>query len=292
MKHKLQRIFLASLMLIFASQLSIAQIATPQASSAGSVSATVGLTDVKIDYFRPKMKGRKIFGEGTDYLQPYGQLWRAGANSGSKLNLSNDVEIAGQKVAAGEYLIFATPGASEWKFMLYSDLSLGGNVNGYDKSKEVLAVSAKSSKISNTVQTLTYNITDISEDNTSANIELTWADVSVKVALKASFDDAVMESISKNTQVNPANYTAAANYYLDNGKDLTKALEWMNSYLAIGQNSEQFWHVHTKARILAKMGNKKEALTTAKESLAKAKASTRGDFGYIKNNEELISTLK
>jgi len=292
MKHKLQTILSLCLVALFASTISIAQISTPQPSSAGSVSATVGLTDVKIDYFRPKVKGRKIFGEGSDYLQPYGQLWRAGANSGSKLTLSTDVEIGGTKVAAGEYLIFTTPGADEFKFMLYSDISLGGNVAAYDKEKEVLSATAKATKVSMTVETLTYNITDISEDNTTANIELTWADVSVKVPMKVSFDEAVMASIKKNTQINPGNYTAAANYYLDNGKDLNKALEWMNMYLAVGENSKQFWHVHTKAKILAKMGNKKEALATAKESLEMAKSSTRGDFGYIKNNEELISSLK
>ena len=292
MKNKLQTALSLCLVALFASNLSIAQIATPLASSAGSVSSTVGLTDVKSIYFRPKVKDRKIFGEGADYLQPYSQLWRAGANSGSKLTLSTDVEIAGQKVAAGEYLIFATPGASEWKFMLYSDLTLGGNVNGYDKEKEVLSTTVKPSKLSNSVRTLTYNITDISKDNTSANIELTWADVSIKVPLKVSFDDVVMASIAQNTKVNPASYTAAANYYLDNGKDLKKALEWMNLYLAVGDNAAQFWQVHTKAKILAKMGNKKEAIATAKESLEKAKSSTRGDFGYIKRNEDLIASLK
>ena len=292
MKHKLQTILSLCLVALFASNLSVAQIATPAASSAGSVSATVGLTDVKIDYFRPKVKGRKIFGEGSDYLQPYGDLWRAGANSGSKLTLSTDVEIAGTKVAAGEYLIFATPAASDWKFMLYSDISLGGNVGEYDKAKEVLAVTAKSTKLSMPVENLTYNISDISENNTTANIELAWADVSIKVPMKVSFDEVVMESIAKNTMVNPRNYTAAANYYLNAGKDLNKALEWMNLYLADEKTANQFWHIHTKAKILAKMGKKKEAVATANESMTKAKADERGDFGYIKRNEDLIASLK
>lgn len=292
MKNKLHTILSLCLVALFASNLSIAQILTPQASSAGSVSSTIGLTEVSIDYFRPKMKGRKIFGKGEDYLQPYGTLWRAGANTGSKLTLSTDVAIAGTKIAAGEYLIFATPEASEWKFMLYSDLTLGGNVGGYDKENEVLATTAKATKLSSAIETLTYNITDISEDNTSANIELTWADVSVKIPMKVSFDEAVMASIAKNMVVSPGNYTAAANYYLNNDKDLNKALEWMNMYLAIGENAGQFWHVHTKANILAKMGNKKEAIATAKDSMEKAKNSERGDFGYIKRNEDLIASLK
>ena len=73
------------------------------------------------------MKGRKIFGEGTDYLQPYGVLWRTGANSGSVLTLSTDAKIAGTDVKAGSYLIFTVPGKDSWDFMLYSDIKLGGN---------------------------------------------------------------------------------------------------------------------------------------------------------------------
>lgn len=268
-----------------------AQIDVPQPSTAGSVYSKVGLTDVTIDYFRPKMKGRKIFGEGGDYLQPYGVLWRAGANSGSKLTISTDANIGGTDVKAGEYLIFATPGKDSWTITLYSDLSLGGNVNGYDKANEVMSTTAKPTMLTSMVENLTYAITDISEDNTMANIELSWADVSVKVPVKVDFNKQVMASIAAATQVNPANYTAAANYYLETGNDLNKALEWMNAYLAIGDNMQQFWHVHTKARILAKMGNKKEAKATAQKSLDMAKASTRGDFGYIKRNEDLMKSL-
>ncbi|MDH5367989.1 MAG: DUF2911 domain-containing protein, partial [Cyclobacteriaceae bacterium] len=196
MKKIILNIF-AMAMFAIAPKLSNAQITTPQASSAGSVSSTVGLTDVKIDYFRPKLKGRKIFGEGSDFLQPYGDIWRSGANSGSVITLSTDVEIAGQKVEAGEYLIFTIPGKDEWSFMLYSDLSLGGSVAKYDKAKEVLSTMVKPTMLAQATETLTYNISDISEDNTTANIELTWADVSIKVPLKVDYDAIVMAQIEK-----------------------------------------------------------------------------------------------
>ncbi|MEQ8927037.1 MAG: DUF2911 domain-containing protein [Fulvivirga sp.] len=269
-----------------------AQIEIPQPSPAGSVYSKVGLTDVTIDYARPKVKGRKIFGEGSDFLQPYGQVWRSGANAGSILKLSTDVKIAGTDVKAGEYLIFTVPGKDEWKFMLYSDVSLGGNVAAYDKEKEVLSTTVKPMMLSTPVETLTFNISDISEDNASANIQLSWANVSIKVPMTVDFDETVMKSIEANTKVNPGNYVAAANYYLNAGKDLNQALEWMNMYLAVGENSKQFWHLHTKAQILAKMGNKKEAKATAEKSIELAKAFPSGDFGYVKRNEDLIASLK
>lgn len=225
-------------------------------------------------------------------MQPYGQLWRTGANSGSKITFSTDVKIAGQDVEAGEYLIFSTPGKDSWDFMLYSDLSLGGNVAGYDESKQVVKTSVKPTWTSSNTETLTFNISDISSDDTSANIEMTWANASVKVPFTVSFHETVMKSIAQNLVVNPGNYVAAANYYLSTNTDLPQALKWMNMYLAVEGNEGQFWHIHTKARILAAMGNKKEAIATAKDSMDKAKSFPQGDFGYVKRNEDLISSLK
>ncbi|MEQ8473761.1 MAG: DUF2911 domain-containing protein [Marinoscillum sp.] len=277
---------------LFAYGSAFAQISTPQPSPAGSVSSTVGLTDVTIDYFRPGVKGRQIFGEGGDYLQPYGELWRTGANSGSKITFSTEVTIAGTKVPAGEYLIFTTPGKDEWSFMLYSDVSLGGNTNGYNAENEVVKATVKPTTLSNPVERLTFNIADISEDNTKASIQLSWSNVSVKVPFEVSFVEQVMADIKAKTQVNPTNYVQAAGFYLAQKTNLDQALEWMNKYLAIGENNKQFWHVHTKAQIQAAMGNKKEAIATAKQSMETAKANPNGDFGYVKRNEDLINSLK
>lgn len=283
---------LTLLLFLAACHASIAQIKTPAASPPASVYSQVGLTDITINYFRPKVKGRQIFGEGEAFLQPYGVLWRTGANAGSKLTLSTDVTLAGTKVAAGEYLIFTIPGKDEWSFMLYNDLSLGGNVNGYKKEHEVLKTTVKPIPLSSPVEALTFEITDLSEDNTTANLMMAWSDVAIKVPVKVDFVDQVLAEIEAKTKVDPANYAQAANFYLSINKDLDKALEWMNLYLAAGDNSKQFWNVHTKARILAAMGKKKEAVATAKESMELAKNSPSGDFGYIKRNQDLMDSLK
>jgi hypothetical protein len=268
-----------------------AQIQTPQPSPTGSVSSVVGLTDVKIDYSRPQMKGRKIFGEGADYLTPYGQIWRTGANNGTVISFSDDVTVEGNKVAKGEYLLFTWPGASEWTVSLYSDLSIGGNTAGYDKSKEVANFKVKSQKLAETVQTFTMNITDIAEDSKSANIQIAWENTSVKFKVGVDYDSKVMASIEANTKVNPANLIAAARYYHATKKDLKQALAWTNEYLAAGKNSEQFWNVHFKAQLLKDMGDKKGALAAANQSLEAAKKAA-SDFGYVKLNEDLIKSLK
>src|SRR6478752_10196600 len=110
-----------------------AQIETPQASPAGSVSSIVGLTNIKIEYSRPRLRGRKIFGE-KDVLYPYGTIWRTGANTGTKISFSDDVTVEGIKVPKGEYLIFTWPGAQDWTVALYKDLTLGGNTVDYKKA--------------------------------------------------------------------------------------------------------------------------------------------------------------
>lgn len=269
-----------------------AQIKMPTPSPKGSAGSTVGLTDVTIEYYRPKKKDRKIFGSGDSFLVPYGKIWRTGANSGSKITFSTDVKIAGKDVKAGSYLIYTKPEANQWRFMLYSDLKLGGYVAKYDTKNEVLNIAVSPIKVSPVVETMTFNISDISADSRIANIYFAWDNVALKVPIKVSFDKEVMKSIKENTQVNPRNYTSAANYYLEAGKDLPQALKWMEIYLAQGENGKQFWHIHTKAKILAKMGKKKDAIATAKKSMELAKKSSGGDFGYIKRNEDLLKALK
>ena len=268
-----------------------AQINTPQPSPAGSASSTVGLTDVNIDYFRPGKKGRKIFGEGGDFLVPYGQIWRTGANAGTIISFSTDVKVAGQDVKAGEYQIVSIPGASEWQIMLHTE-KIGGNMGNYKEENVAAKATINPGKLSAPVESMTFQISDISEDNTSANIQLAWDNVSVKVPVSVNFHDAVMKDIAAKIQVSPQNYVAAANYYMATDENLEQALEWMNKYLSMGENSGQFWHVHAKAQILAKMGKKKEAIATAQDSMEKAKNSDQGDFGYIKRNEDLIASLK
>ncbi len=268
-----------------------AQIQTPAPSPAGSVSSTVGLTEISIDYFRPGVKGREIFGTGDQFLEQYGEIWRTGANAGTIINFSTDVKIAGQDVKAGKYQIVSIPGADEWQVMFHTEM-IGGNMNNYKEENVAAKATVATMKLGNSVERMTFQISDISEDNTSANIHFSWDDVAFKVPVSVDFDETVMKDIAAKTQVQPGNYVQAANYYLATGKDLEQALDWMNLYLAIEGNANQFWNVHTKARILAAMGNKKEAIATAEDSLEKAKNNENGDFGYIKRNEDLIAEVK
>ncbi len=269
------------------SLLAEAQVTIPAASPAGSVSTVVGLTDIKIEYSRPRLKGRKIFGD-KDVMYPHGTIWRTGANAGTKITFSDDVKVEGIAVPKGEYLIFSWPGATEWIISLYKDITLGGNTQEYDKTKEAANFKVKVEKLAEKVETFTINIGDISDDSKNAKVQLAWENTSVKFVVTVDYDAKVMKSIETNTKVNPNNYFNAAVYYLENGKDLNKALEWVN--IAADANPKAFWILHQKAKIQSQLGDKKGALETATASLNLAKESKNRDYENM--NLDLIKKLK
>ena len=140
------------------------------------------------------------------------------------------------------------------------------------------------------VETLTMAIGDISEDNKTAKVQIAWENTSVKFGVTVDYDAKVMKAIEANTKVNPNNLIASAQYYYTNNKDLAQALKWTNEYLAIGNNSNQYWNVYLKAQIQKALGDKKGAEASAKASMELATKAK--NTAYIKNNEELIKSLK
>ena len=266
-----------------------AQINIPAGSSAASVTTIVGLTEISIEYFRPKMKGRKIFGPDRNALLEYGDMWRTGANSGTKITLSTSAKIGGIEVSAGTYLILSRPGENQFDFILYEDPSIGSNFSKIEADKMVVNIKVDNIKSSTMIETLTFQISDLSADNTQANIHFQWADASWKVPIEVSFDKIVMEEIEQKTKVNLSNYMDAASYYLETGKDLNQALSWAQLFLAVESN-RRYYHLSRLAQIQAGLGMKKEALITTRESLKKSKAA--GAKAYIKSNEDFIKKLK
>ena len=259
-----------------------AQISTPLPSPNATVSTVVGLTDVKVTYSRPKMKGRKIYGSGADFLVPFGEIWRTGANNGTVISFSDDVKFGGKDVKKGEYLVFTIPGADEWTLMLYSDVNAGALTSAdYKKENEVARITAKPEKLTEKVETFTIGISDVAENNTSAKVQITWENTSVKFDVGAEYEAKVMQQIYAASE-------AGARYYYSTGKDLKTALDLMN--VGIQADPNAFWNYHIKAQIQKKLGDNAGALATANESLTKAKAA-KNDFGYVKRNEDLIKEI-
>ena len=76
-----------------------AQIKSPAPSPAAKSVQTIGMTEVVVEYSRPSVKDREIFGD----LVPYGKMWRTGANAATKVSFSGDVTINGTDLKKGDY---------------------------------------------------------------------------------------------------------------------------------------------------------------------------------------------
>ena len=99
------RTALAAIVSVLAAGSAVAQVAIPRVSPGASVSQKIGTTEIRVDYHRPQVKGRTIWGD----LVPWDAVWRLGANDATKLTFSDPVRIAGKEVAAGSYALFAIP---------------------------------------------------------------------------------------------------------------------------------------------------------------------------------------
>jgi hypothetical protein len=115
-----------------------ARLETPSQSPRSIISSDLGFMKVSIDYSRILRRDRKIFGEGSDFLVPYGKIWRTGVNVGTRVYFSTDVYVGQSLVPKGAYAIYSKPGADAWNVMLYKDLTLGGNINAYDEKQEAV----------------------------------------------------------------------------------------------------------------------------------------------------------
>ncbi|MCO5232138.1 MAG: DUF2911 domain-containing protein [Chitinophagales bacterium] len=253
----------------------------PVPSPQQKISQGFAISEIQIDYSRPSVKGRVIFGD----LVPYGKVWRTGANSSTTISFGEDVKINGHDVKAGTYAIYTVPGPTEWKLSLYSDLKLGGNVNSYDTQNEVISIQLPVKKLADKIETFTIQINNLTD--VSANISLAWENTSVSFNVNAEIDEDVMKSIEKAMKDNRP-YGQAASYYLNNGKDLNQAYDWIQK--AIDQAPYAFWHILSKAKIEKGLKKHEQAIETA--NLAKVKAAEAQSPDYVKMSETLIEECK
>ena len=271
----------AILFLAFCASISMnAQIVTPQASPSAKVTQVVGLSDVSLDYSRPAMRGRTIFGD----LVPFNKLWRTGANKNSIITFSTDVKVGGKDLKAGSYAIFTTPGESVWEINFYSDTENWGTPQNWDASKVAAIVKANPSKVGEKVESFTIAISNITADG--AHLEISWDNTKVAIPFEVPTDAAVTASISK-VMAGPGSddYYAAAVYYLNSGKDINKAKEWIDKAITMTEKPA-YWQLRQQSLIYAKAGDKKGAIAAAKKSLAGAEAA--GNADYVKMNKDSL----
>ena len=257
-----------------------AQITTPQPSPYTKIEQKVGLTDVTLEYSRPGMRERTIFGD----LVPYGKMWRTGANKNTMISFSDDVVVDGHTLKAGSYAIFVTPNESNWDVVFYTDTENWGTPAKWDAAKVAAKTTVETMKLPMMVETFTITFDNLS--NNSAEIGFIWADTMANIKFEVPTDASVLKAIKKTMAGPTANdYYASAVYFMNEDKDMVKAEKWMDKAMNMIKEPA-YWQLRQQSLLFAKIGKKKQAVETAKKSLEGAKKA--GNADYIKMNMDSL----
>lgn len=142
-------------------------------SPPAQVSKDINGTKITIDYSQPSKRGREVFG----VLEKYGKVWRTGANESTWIELSKDVKVEGESLAAGKYGLFTIPGKDEW-MIIFNKKWDGWGAYEYNEENDVLRVKVKSASTVEVVETFTIDI------NEAGDVILTWDQTKVQFAIR------------------------------------------------------------------------------------------------------------
>lgn len=268
----------------------------PRSSQKASVMQTIGVTDVTINYSRPGVKDRKIWGDwpataaGTATLDdsrsrpkdavivPYGHVWRTGANEASQFIVTDDVLINGQPLKAGTYSLHTLPGREEWTIIFNSDAGQWGSFS-YDEKKDVLRVKAKPQMAASNQEWLLYSFDPVTDNTAQVNIGWEKLRVPFTIEVKDVNALAIEKARALVVAAKPDDWRTpfqAANYFLqnDNKADDEEAMRWLEQSLKV---KETFNNLSAKARLLAAQGKNQEAIAAGEKAVQlgkEAKADT------------------
>jgi hypothetical protein len=241
----------------------------PQLSPRASVSQTIGTTLVSIEYHRPQVKGRKIWGG----LVPFGQIWRTGANEATTIRFSDTVKVEGNPIPAGTYSLFTIPGPDKWTFILNKRWKQFGAFE-YNPKEDVLRVDVKPRTVPFT-ECLSFEIYPASRG--SAYVDLYWEKLRVSLYVEVDVDAMVMARLKRAmTKASPSDwkiYADGAEYLLDIEKDLAQALTWADKSIKIAENPVNLF---VKARVQKSLGQHQQAQQTLERALGIARARKAG----------------
>lgn len=258
----------------------LAQIQTPAASPEQTLTQSVGLSSVTVQYSRPAMRGRTIFGD----LVPMDKLWRTGANKNTLVTFESDATVGGSPLKAGTYALYTVPSKDEWTVYFYTDTENWGLPKPWDENKIAAVYKVKAQSLDSSVESFTITIDKVTDSG--AHLTISWENTSVAIPFGFDTESAVMQTIER-TMNGPAagDYYQAAVYYLNADKDINKAKTWIDK--AIAMSEPAYWYYRQKALIYAKSGDKKGAIAAAERSMELAQAA--GSQDYVAMNKKSLA---
>lgn len=285
---KKRKIFLISLfacsaLFISATILPAQDFDVPRSSPKASISQHIGVTKIDLEYCRPSVRGRKIFGD----LIPFGTVWRTGANEASTITFPHDLKIVGQNIAAGKYALFTIPGKEKWTVILNSEWSQWGAYH-YHSEKDALRIEVQPEQ-SDFMELFTISFSEVNK--TKGILVLQWEKTRIDLAIETDTYTNTLAEIDNITNELGANwyaYSAAAQYHFYELKNTDEAIKLINVAIALEAPNPSPWML--KSQILAYEHKYKDAIVQAELALEVCKIH---NFPYeILENEEQIKKWK
>ena len=237
----------------------------PRGSQHAIVTQRIGITDITVNYHRPVVNKRKVWGG----VVPYGQVWRAGANENTTIKFSDPVTIEGKPLPKGIYGLHMIPGENEWTVIFSTNSSSWGSFT-YNQAEDALRVTVKP-QTAEFHEALTYDFNDVGPD--SSTVTLLWEKVAVPFKVGVNTHEIVTQNLHNQlrglVQYSWDGWDDAANYLLQEKVDLDEALKYSDKSI---QNEERYDNFMTKSRILEALNRKEEATTARNKALTMANA--------------------
>ncbi len=198
----MKRLLITALLAISVSAYS--QFTLPAASPRQKVEQQFSMSKITVDYSRPRVKGRKIFGD----LVPFGKVWRAGANSSTKITFEQSVNFGGKTVSAGTYGLFVIPTEKEWKVILNKDSQQWGAYT-FDEKQNVVDVTIPVQKLAEKQEWFVIELNPV--DDNSVNLVMKWDFTKVELPLKTGKPETVSKIVEKLKEIKQIERDAAKN---------------------------------------------------------------------------------
>ena len=179
------------------------QFTLPAASPRQKVEQQFSMSKITVDYGRPGVKGRKIFGD----LVPFGKVWRAGANSSTKITFEQSVNFGGKTVSAGTYGLFVIPTEKEWKVILNKDSQQWGAYT-FDEKLNVVDVTVPIQKLAEKQEWFVIELNPVDEN--AVNLVMKWDFTKVELPLKIGKPETVSKIVEKLKEIKQIERDAAA----------------------------------------------------------------------------------
>ncbi|WP_372973562.1 DUF2911 domain-containing protein [Muriicola sp.] len=271
-------------LLLFSATIS-GQIRHPRASPSSSVSQDIGLTTITVEYSRPAVRGRQVFGG----LVPYGRIWRVGANESTKFTTNTEVSILGNTLEPGTYALYAFPEEATWEVAFHRNTShWGDGRTAYDPSEDVFRIEVTPRNEAEWQENFLISFDSIHHNGARMNWK--WGYTAVNIPLEVDTRKTMLDTIGISLEEDPTaqTYYEAARYLQEEGLESEKALEYVEKAIDLGGDTYYFYRV--RSLLQASLGDYKGAISSAERSLQLAEAEGKDEF--VRMNRENVKKWK